>query len=137
MAPRALLFASIAVCLSIAFGIAGQLLMKRAALLTVGAGWDLSSVAILALALLVYSSGIINWIFALRHLRLSVAYPLTSLSYVGILWGSYYWFGERISTGRVVGVALIFIGVLLVVLRWPRLRHSDRQSDAMRNTERP
>lgn len=107
----------IALCLSIAFGVAGQLLMKWAALRTVGAALDWRTLAPIALALLIYSVGIVNWMYALRHTALSIAYPLTSLSYVGILAGSYYWFGEDLSVARVAGVALIFLGVLLVAVR--------------------
>lgn len=108
-----------ALCLSICFGVAGQLLMKSAALHTVGAVPDWTLVVVLSVALLVYSFGVVNWIVALRYLQLSIAYPLTSLSYVGILGGAHYWFGERISAERILGVLLIFIGVMLVVLRSP------------------
>ena len=70
----------------------------------------------LVLALSVYTFGVVNWVFALRFVKLSVAYPLTSLNYVGILLGSYYFFNEAVTPGRIVGVFLVFIGVLLVVL---------------------
>ena len=99
---------------SIAFGVAGQLLMKHAALRSI-VGLSLSSVSVLALAFAVYSLGIVFWMVALRWLPLSIAYPVTSLSYVGVLWGSWYWFSESISSLRVLGVTLIFIGVTLIV----------------------
>jgi multidrug transporter EmrE-like cation transporter len=108
--------ALIALGLSILFGVAGQLLMKWAAVRTVGVSMDWALSASIVFALGVYSLGIVCWIFALRHLSLSVAYPLTSLNYVGILAGSYYWFGERISLGRAIGVGLIFLGVLLITM---------------------
>jgi drug/metabolite transporter (DMT)-like permease len=90
--------------------------MKAAALQTVGSAIDLSLLFVLVSALLVYSLGVMNWIFALRHLDLSIAYPLTALSYAGILGGSYYWFGERLSAVRLIGVVFIFAGVMLVAL---------------------
>jgi multidrug transporter EmrE-like cation transporter len=105
---------------SIGFGVAGQLLMKWAALGTVGSASAWTSLPNLIVALGVYSLGVLNWIFALRGVRLSVAYSLSSLNYVGILFGSYYWFGEQIGGMRIVGVLLIFTGVVLVVLRAPR-----------------
>ncbi|MBO3462942.1 EamA family transporter [Aetokthonos hydrillicola Thurmond2011] len=101
---------------SIGFGIVGQLLMKYTMSHT-GEGlltWPF--IQKLVIALTTYSLGIVNWIFALRVVKLSIAYPLTSLNYVGILLGSYYFFGEKITLIRVVGVALIFSGVLLVAL---------------------
>src|SRR5215510_4118355 len=110
----------IALCLSILFGTAGQLLMKWAALRTVGVTPHWSLLPPLAFALLVYSLGIVNWIFAVRHLPLSIAYPVSSVNYVGILAGSHYFFGEPVSIERAAGVALIFIGVLLVAVHFGR-----------------
>ena len=70
----------------------------------------------LTLAVSVYCLGIVNWILALRSVKLSIAYPLTSLNYVGILFGSYYFFNEVITLTRIAGVITIFLGVLLVVI---------------------
>jgi multidrug transporter EmrE-like cation transporter len=109
--------------LSIMFGVAGQLLLKWVAVHVIGTSFGWLYLLQLGAALVVYSLGVVNWIFALRHLRLSVAYPVTSLSYVGILWGSYYWFGEEITVTRGMGVGLIFLGVLLVVMGLPTLSH--------------
>jgi multidrug transporter EmrE-like cation transporter len=113
--------AMVALLSSIAFGVAGQLLMKLAALRSI-VGVSLSSVSVLALALAIYSLGVVFWMVALRWLALSVAYPVTSLSYIGVLWGSWYWFSESVSALRVLGVTLIFIGVTLIVWNKPRSR---------------
>jgi len=102
---------------SITFGVAGQLLMKWAALRTVGAGMDVSLLVPVGAALLIYSIGVLNWMYAIRHMPLSIAYPLSSLNYVGILVGSYFYFGEHLSSVQLLGVASIFCGVLLVVVR--------------------
>lgn len=102
--------------LSIAFGIIGQLLMKHTMSNKTEQLFTWTFIQQLVLALSVYSLGIVNWIFALRTVKLSIAYPLTSLNYVGILLGSYYFFEEKITLIRIVGVVLIFIGVLLVAL---------------------
>jgi len=101
---------------SIAFGIVGQLLMKftmssKADVFLTGY-WFLQ----LGLALTVYTLGVVNWVVALRYVKLSIAYPLTSLNYVGILLGSYYFFNEQITVTRALGVVLIFGGVLLVAI---------------------
>lgn len=102
--------------LSIAFGIVGQLLMKHTMSNKTEQLFTWTFIQQLVLALSVYSLGIVNWIFALRTVKLSIAYPLTSLNYVGILLGSYYFFDEKITLIRVIGVVLIFLGVLLVAL---------------------
>lgn len=101
---------------SIAFGIVGQLLMKHTMSNSFTGFFTWSFIQQLVLALTIYSLGIVNWIVALRFVKLSIAYPLTSLNYVGILFGSYYLFNERITQVRVAGVILIFVGVLFVVL---------------------
>lgn len=101
---------------SIAFGIIGQLLMKHTMSNKADGFFTWSFIQQLILALTIYSLGIVNWIFALRFVKLSIAYPLTSLNYVGILLGSYYFFDEKITLIRVAGVVLIFVGVLFVVL---------------------
>jgi multidrug transporter EmrE-like cation transporter len=110
---------------SIAFGITGQLLMKSTMSGT-NTGFFAGSFPLqLLFALSIYSIGVANWIVALRQVKLSIAYPLTSLNYVGILFGSYYFFDEQISVTRIIGVVAIFIGVLLVAIPVKKLNAVD------------
>lgn len=99
---------------SIACGTAGQLLMKAAAVRTVGVESSPGTLAALAIAIAVYALGVANWIVALRGVGLGVAYSIGSLTYVGVLAGSCYWFGESIALARAAGVALIMLGVVIV-----------------------
>ena len=109
--------AYVALATSIVFGIAGQLLMKSAALNSAASGpHALVSIGTLV-ALGVYGLGVVNWIIALRSVNLGVAYSLSSLNYVGIFLGSYFFFDEAITSQRLIGVALIFLGELIIVLR--------------------
>ncbi len=109
--------AFLALMASIVFGIIGQLMMKSAAMEGAGRGvGSLVSIKTVA-ALGVYALGVINWIVALRNVNLGVAYSLSSLNYVGIFLGSYFFFGEAISAQKLIGVALIFFGVMLIVIR--------------------
>jgi multidrug transporter EmrE-like cation transporter len=101
---------------SILFSISGQLLMKDTMSNTSEGLFDWAFIQKLALAVTIYCLGIVNWILALKSVKLSIAYPLTSLNYVGILFGSYYFFNEVITLTRIAGVITIFIGVLLVVI---------------------
>jgi multidrug transporter EmrE-like cation transporter len=113
-APRSIAYVALAT--SIAFGIAGQLLMKSAALTSAHSGpHALISIGTLV-ALAVYGLGVVNWIIALRRVNLGVAYSLSSLNYVGIFLGSYFFFNEAITLQRLIGVGLIFLGVLIIVL---------------------
>ncbi|MBN3885842.1 MAG: EamA family transporter [Nostoc sp.] len=101
---------------SILFSISGQLLMKHTMSNTNEGLFTWEFLQQLALAVSVYCLGIANWILALRSVKLSIAYPLTSLNYVGILFGSYYFFNEVITLTRIAGVITIFMGVLLVAI---------------------
>jgi multidrug transporter EmrE-like cation transporter len=63
--------------------------------------------------LFVYGLGVIFWLLALSNFELSYVYPFASLSYIGIILGSYFIFRERITLLRCVGIAAIVIGVLI------------------------
>jgi drug/metabolite transporter (DMT)-like permease len=52
-----------------------------------------------------------TWMFILRNTRLSVSFPATSLTYIGIIIGSHLLFGESLSLIHYAGVALIVTGV--------------------------
>ncbi|MEH2322909.1 MAG: EamA family transporter [Nostoc sp.] len=101
---------------SILFSISGQLLMKHTMSHTNEGLLNWVFIQQLVLAISVYCLGVVNWILALRSVKLSIAYPLTSLNYVGILFGSHYFFNEEITLTRIAGVITIFLGVLLVVI---------------------
>ncbi|MES2353647.1 MAG: small multidrug resistance protein [Pseudomonadota bacterium] len=120
------------ICVGIGFGVLGQLLLKLVALQTTGGAFVWSVIPGLIVALIIYSIGVLFWIFSLRHIRLSVAYSLSSLNYVGILFGSYYMFGEQIDAARISGVALIFTGVFLVVSRSGEKKPLEMQETLLR-----
>jgi multidrug transporter EmrE-like cation transporter len=124
LTSRVKLISYIALFVSIAFGITGQLLMKFT---MSGNNPSLTGAFLLQLlfALTIYTVGVANWIVALRHVKLSIAYPLTSLNYVGILLGSSYFFDEKISATRIIGIVAIFIGVLLVAIPVKKLNSVD------------
>ncbi|MEH2192340.1 MAG: small multidrug resistance protein [Nostoc sp.] len=102
--------------ISILLSISGQLLMKYTMSHADEGLFTWEFLQKLALAVSVYCLGIVNWILALRTVKLSIAYPLTSLNYVGIFFGSYYFFHEVITPTRIVGVITIFMGIILVVI---------------------
>ena len=107
------------VALSTIFGIAGQLLLKRG----MGSiGQSEPGIAMLKRiilspwvvgGLIVYGLGVVNWLLALSSFELSYVYPFASLSYIGIIIGSYFIFRERITLMRLMGIAVIISGVLI------------------------
>ncbi len=59
----------------------------------------------------------VTWILAMTRLPLSEAYPLTALVFACVVFGGAWIFSEPLSVGRIVGVALIMLG-LAVGSRW-------------------
>ena len=55
------------------------------------------------------------WLYVLRVAPLSIAYGLTSLTYVLIPLASVYVFGEQLPRPHVVGIVLIITGVACVL----------------------
>jgi multidrug transporter EmrE-like cation transporter len=107
------------VALSTIFGIIGQLLLKRG-MGTIGQ----SEPGLLMIrhivfspwvvgGLIIYALGVVNWLLALSSFELSYVYPFASLSYIGIIIGSYFIFRERITLMRLMGIAVIISGVLI------------------------
>ncbi|MGG5797836.1 4-amino-4-deoxy-L-arabinose-phosphoundecaprenol flippase subunit ArnF [Edwardsiella tarda] len=89
----------------------GDWSMFLAALLT-GAGW----VWWLPAGILCYALSMLCWLFALRRLPLNQAYPLLSLSYVLVcaLAIGLPLFDERLNLGKLLGMALIVMGLLVI-----------------------
>jgi len=54
------------------------------------------------------------WLYVLSRVELSIVYPFVALNYVLILFGSYFFFRESITTVKLIGVAVIMIGVYLI-----------------------
>lgn len=107
------------VAISTIFGISGQLLLKQG---MSGMGQSAAGSGMLKHiitspwvigGLVVYGTGVIFWLLALSNFELSYVYPFASLSYIGIIIGSYFIFKERITALRVLGIAVIIAGVLI------------------------
>jgi len=52
------------------------------------------------------------WLFIIKQMNLSFAYPFISLSFVLILIISYIFFNERITLGKILGSSLIILGII-------------------------
>jgi drug/metabolite transporter (DMT)-like permease len=61
-----------------------------------------------------YGVSTLFWLTALSQVELGYAYPFISLTYVLILVGSWFFFREKVSSWRVIGVTAICLGVLIV-----------------------
>ncbi len=85
-----------------------------------GAGTLLSSVLILSknppfwAGMVCYGVSLCVWLAALSKAPVSAAYPMLSLGYVVVAGISAVWMGEALSVAKVLGIALICGGVVLV-----------------------
>lgn len=63
---------------------------------------------------IVYVLSVPIYVFGLQALPVSVAYPLTSLSYVWVTILSATYLKEKVDTWRWVGIACIIIGIVIL-----------------------
>jgi len=63
-----------------------------------------------------FCSGI-SWMLAMARFDISYAFPFMSLNYLLIMGAGYIWFAEAITLYRVLGTALIVLGVIMVATK--------------------
>jgi multidrug transporter EmrE-like cation transporter len=61
-----------------------------------------------------YVVSVVVWILALSRVPVSVAYPLLSVGYIVNALAAWMLFGESLTAQKLVGIAFIMVGVLLV-----------------------
>ncbi len=61
-----------------------------------------------------YGASVCVWLAALSKAPVSTAYPMLSLGYVAVATVSFLWLGESMGPAKVLGIALICAGVVLV-----------------------
>jgi multidrug transporter EmrE-like cation transporter len=61
-----------------------------------------------------YGASLCVWLAALSKAPVSTAYPMLSLGYIVVGVISVGWMGETLSTAKILGIALICAGVVLV-----------------------
>jgi len=64
--------------------------------------------------MLCYGTSLCVWLAALSKAPVSTAYPMLSVGYVIVAAVSVLWLGETLSPVKVLGIALICVGVVLV-----------------------
>ena len=61
-----------------------------------------------------YGASLCVWLAALARAPVSIAYPMLSIGYVIVAFASMLWLGETLSPAKMLGIALICMGVVLV-----------------------
>ena len=98
--------------IGIVAGIAGQMLLKAGADAPTMIEQIFRPSTLLGLAL--YGSAAFMYIFALRKIPVSVAFPSVSLSYAIVAVMGHFLFGEPFGIKQIGGIALIMGGVVLI-----------------------
>lgn len=109
----------------VALNAAAQLLLKLAtrplAQFTDASLTTLTSAALLLakslpfwVGMLCYGSSLCVWLAALSKAPVSVAYPMLSLGYIVVAAVAVGWLGETLTPAKILGIALICAGVVLV-----------------------
>lgn len=65
-------------------------------------------------ALACYCLSFLTWMLILRRTQLSLAFPLTALVYISVIFFSVFALGEAIEFWRYFGVAVIIAGVVVI-----------------------
>lgn len=66
----------------------------------------------LLVGLFFYGISFILWLIVISKVKLSIAYPLTSLNFLLVVIASYFLFGEKLSTLQYISILLIIIGTI-------------------------
>lgn len=115
--------ALVLVFVSVLFIVVAQLMLKHG-LNSVG-GLDFSQGVVSAfllvfqnpyilLGLFLYVCSSVLWLLVLSQAHLSFAYPILSIGYVFVAGLSWFFFGEHLSSLRLLGLGVIVTGVFLL-----------------------
>ena len=103
----------------IALMVTGQVSTKYGALLLsegqMGNYFHLLNIYIIIGYICLLMRGLI-WVLIVRRFDLSFAYPFQSLSFVFVLYLSYYFFGEELSLTKILGTFFIISGLIAIGL---------------------
>jgi multidrug transporter EmrE-like cation transporter len=61
-----------------------------------------------------YGISVVVWILALSRVPVSLAYPMLSIGYIVNAFAAWWLFGESLTAQKLIGIAVIIVGVWLV-----------------------
>jgi len=114
----------LAIFVSICLAVGGQFLLKRGMVDVGSFSINISTMIqeyarillnpFVAAGIFSFAVSMLVWLYVLSRVELSIAYPFVSLNYVLILVGSYFLFDEAVTPMKMIGVAVIVLGVYLI-----------------------
>ena len=118
------IFDLLAIFVSISLAVVGQLLLKIGMLRMGRFSLNISTIVqqytrillnpFVIAGIIGFALSMLVWLYVLSRLELSIAYPFVALNYVLILFVSHFLLKETITPVKIMGVAVIVIGVYLI-----------------------
>lgn len=102
----------VALAAGVLIGVCGQMLLKSGASGETLLQQFLAPASIIGLAL--YFAAALCYMYALRKIPISIAFPSVSLSYVLVALLGFWLYGEPITASKLAGIALVCAGVFLI-----------------------
>ena len=69
---------------------------------------------LILLGIVVYGLTTILWLYILSQAQISFVYPIQALAFIFVLIAGVFLFHESVSITRIIGIAVIFLGVVLI-----------------------
>ena len=115
----------ILILISVALGVIGQILIKQGVMSAGAVGFNkevfkLTLKPFVILGLFSYAVSSIFWLLVLSRTELSYAYPMVALGYVLVFFFSWWFFHDKVTVTRIMGLVLIIAGVILVAITEPK-----------------
>jgi drug/metabolite transporter (DMT)-like permease len=113
------------ILISVFLGVIGQVFLKQG-VLNIGPvkfSREIFKVLIrpfVILGLICYATSSVFWLLVLSRTELSYAYPMVALGYVFVFFFSWWFFHDKVTVIRVLGLVLIVAGVVLVAITSPK-----------------
>lgn len=76
--------------------------------------FHLFSSPFVVLGLFLYGVGTVLWLFALKQIDLSLAYPFVGMSFVMVFLMSVFILGEPFNLNRLIGSVIIVVGIIFL-----------------------
>ena len=76
--------------------------------------WILLTTPFVLIGLGCYGVGTIIWLFALKHIDLSLAYPFVGLSFIMVFVFGVFFLDEAFSVHRLIGTCIVIAGILVL-----------------------
>lgn len=98
--------------LSFKFGVTNVEIIENSNV--VAKAWALFTSPFVFLGLFLYGVGTILWLFALKQIDLSLAYPFVGMSFIMVFLMGVFFLGEPFNMNRLIGTIIIIFGILFL-----------------------